>query len=168
MYHYWYLNAGFELEIKVTSQKLTPFNYALKLLQLRDRSQGEIEEKMKQKSYLEEEISATISKLGELEFINDRKFAASYVRNQLMLKPQGKRALWIKLKRLRLSDEIISEVLDKLDNKAESIQAHAAAERWLNQHRNLPDEERKVKLSRYLAGRGFGWETVKRVLESIF
>lgn len=146
------------------SQK-TPVNYALLLLKIRDRSTEEIRAKMRRKGFLESEITKTVDFLNDRKFLDDRKFAANYLKSQINNYPQGKRRLYAKLRQVYLPDDIITETLANIDSDGERQMAADAAERWLNKHQNVPAEEIKIKLSRYLAERGFNWEIAEEVIK---
>ncbi|MEK9155913.1 MAG: regulatory protein RecX [Patescibacteria group bacterium] len=144
-----------------------PLDYAFSLLELRDRSTGEIRRKMQQKGYLEVEINAAVERLSELDFLNDRRFAESYLRAQLGIRPRGRFELQAKLRQLYLPEDLIMETLEGYGSEAEEVQAREAARRWLSRKSDLPPPEQREKLARFLAGRGFGWEVIKRTLDQM-
>ena len=144
--------------------KLKPVDYALFLLKLRDRSVGEIRDKMKRKDFSESEIQKTLDFLIEKNFVDDERFARNYVRNKLLEKPVGKYYLTNKLRQKFISTEIIEKTLLAV-KEGEANVALEAAERFLRRNSNLPKEKIYQKLSRHLISRGFGWEEVKVVVD---
>uniref|UniRef100_A0A7C4M0P6 Regulatory protein RecX n=1 Tax=candidate division CPR3 bacterium TaxID=2268181 RepID=A0A7C4M0P6_UNCC3 len=68
------------------------FNSALRSLKLRDRSEKEIRDKLKQKEFAVSAIDKVVEKLYHLDFLNDKRFAEIFVRDRMKLKPKGKRA----------------------------------------------------------------------------
>lgn len=151
----------------MSGQRNSPLNYALMLLKIRDRGSQEIRVRMQRKGFIEEEIVTTIRFLEEQKLLDDRKFAENYLKSQLARSPQGKRRLYAKLKQTHLPNDIINEALNDIDSKTEAELAKEAAEHWLERNNNVPEEEIKPKLSRYLAGRGFGWDTVGDIIDRI-
>lgn len=147
-------------------KKLSPLNYALYLLKLRDRSVGEIKKKMREHKFNESEIEEIVQFLIEKKFLDDEKFANNYIRNQLLLKPQGKYRLEMKLKQLLVPEEIIKKVLQSITENSEKEQARELAERWIVKHHSLSYEGRD-KLARFLCSRGFSWDVVKEAIDSI-
>jgi len=150
----------------------TPLNYALWLLGRRDRSVGEIEEKLSAKKYTVEEIKKSISFLRKQGFLDDARFAKHYIENQLSVKPLGKYQLKMKLKRKFIADEIIEKTITEIGPDREMELAREATSKWLKrqnyesgimnhgeQHKNME------KLTRHLLSRGFEWETIKIILE---
>lgn len=140
----------------------TPLNYALWLLSRRDRSVGEIQNKMREKKFEKSEIEETIKHLKKLNFLDDVKFTKHYIQNQISIKPLGKYQLKQKLKRKFVSDEIIEKALDNSSMDEEEL-IKIALKRWLRV--NSSKDNKYEKVSRHLISRGFDWEVVKNVIE---
>ena len=147
----------------------TPLNYALWLLGRRDRSVGEIQTKMREKKFEENEIEETIKQLKKLNFLDDAKFAKHYISNQLIIKPLGKYQLKQKLKRKFIPDEIIEKAMIEIGPDREMELAREAALKY--QKSKIKDQNDKLKfkekLGRHLISRGFDWEIVKKVIENL-
>ena len=140
----------------------TPLNYALWLLGRRDRSIGEIKEKLILKEYSLEEVKKTIDFLCKNNFLNDERFAKNFIRNQLLIKPLGEYQLRMRLRRKFIQEDIIEKILNEseLDEKK---QVNIAFSRWIRVNKNK--EKKYEKVSRHLIGRGFSWDIIKTVLE---
>ncbi|MFA4995747.1 MAG: regulatory protein RecX [Patescibacteria group bacterium] len=152
--------------------KLKPLEYALYLLKIRDRSVGEIKNKMLVRKCSKEEIDEVILFLNDKKFLDDEKFAANFVRNQLSIKPQGKYKLEQRLKQLYVDEKIIKDVLGKIDINEERNSAKELAKRWLRKHTDnsiqiTEDKKAREKLLRHLMGRGFSYDIIKEVLTKI-
>lgn len=144
-------------------KKLKPLEYAFYLLKLRDRSIGEMEEKMGRKEYSGQEIKETIDFLVEKDFLDDERFARNFVRFRKSLKPTGKYYLQNKLHQKKIEREIIEKIIsENLDEKKE---VEEAAKFWLAKNQKLSKEQSYQKLSRHLISRGFDWEIVKEVVK---
>ena len=63
-------------------KRSNPLDYAFRLLSYRDRAWSEIERKMREKEYTDNEIDEVKSKLEKLELINDSEFTSSYIENK--------------------------------------------------------------------------------------
>ena len=152
--------------------KLKPLEYTLYLLKIRDRSIGEIRHKMSVRNCSKEEIEEVILFLTDKKFLNDEKFAANFVRNQLIIKPQGRYKLEQRLKQLHVDGKIIKDVLGQIDINEEQDSAKELAEKWLRKHTDnsiqiTEDKKIKEKLLRYLIGRGFDYEIIKEILQNL-
>ncbi|MDP2672345.1 MAG: regulatory protein RecX [Nanoarchaeota archaeon] len=141
----------------------SPLNYALKLLERRDRSVGEVKKKMKEKEFSGEEVKKTIFFLKEKKFLDDHRFAKNFIRNQLSIKPLGKYQLKMRLKNKFISEEIVESTFDDI-NMNEKKLAQVALDRWIRI--NQSKEKKYEKVCRHLLGRGFNWEIVKEILSN--
>jgi len=146
----------------MTRRKLKPLQYAFWLLKLRDRSVGEMEEKMKSKEYSSQEIREAIDFLIAKKFLDDERFARNFVRFKKSLKPTGKFYLRGKLLEKKVPAEIIEKVLSEQSDQSSEIEE--SANRWLAHHKKIPKEKLYEKLSRHLLSRGFEWEKVQKVV----
>ncbi len=144
-------------------KKLNSLEYAFYLLKLRDRSIGEMCQKMERKEFLPEEIEKTINFLVEKDFLDDEQFARNFVRFKKSLKPTGKYYLQNKLRQKKIDNDIIEKVLT--ESADESSEIAEAADRWLARNKKIPKEKIYEKLSRYLVSRGFEWEKVREVVQ---
>lgn len=146
--------------------KRSSLDYSLWLLSKRDRSVGEIRQKMVEKEFGREEIDKTVAFLLDKKFLDDERFARNFVRNQLIMKPQGKYILQQKLRTKKIDKKIIDETLETLSSTDEEGLAEEAAKKFI-QKRNIPKEKVYEKVGRHLVSRGFNWEVIKMVLDKI-
>jgi len=146
------------------SSKQKPLEYALYLLELRDRTEGEIRDKMRMKKYDTAEIEQAIQFLVERDLINDERFASNLVRNNSEFGTKGKYKIRQKLIQLRVAPELIEASLNGINSDSELIRATDLAKNWLTKQKTILPEKRYEKLGRYLVSRGFEWEIVKEVL----
>jgi regulatory protein len=59
------------------------YNYAVKLLEIRDRTENELKEKLIEKGYDVKKIDEVLKNLKNYSFINDEKFVVNYIENQI-------------------------------------------------------------------------------------
>ncbi len=144
--------------------KKKPLEYALYLLELRDRTEGEIRQKMSMKKYEPAEIEKTVKFLKEKDFIDDERFVRNFVRNKQEFGSTGKYKIRQKLIQLRVGPELIEQNLNEIDTRDELNRATELAKNWLAKQKSILPEKRYEKLGRYLVSRGFEWEVVKTVL----
>lgn len=154
--------------------KNSALNYALWLLGRRDRTIGEVKEKLLKKEYPQKEITETIEFLVEKKFLDDERFAKNYIRNQLSIKPLGKYQLKIKLKKKLVPEEIIESATSEIDESVERRLAEEAAQKWkIRKYKVLSiryqGDKNKIRnaLLGYLTGRGFNYENIKEIIYSI-
>jgi regulatory protein len=145
--------------------KKKPLEYALYLLELRDRSVAEIEQKMKNREYLPEEITKTIDFLRDKNFLDDARFTENYIK-QLQFRSQGVYKIRNQLKKFGLDRDLVEEKLGDIDNDSEYETAKELAQNWLKK-KNIPPERRYEKLGRFLLGRGYSIDNTKKILEEL-
>lgn len=141
----------------------SPLNYALKILEKRSKTVGEIKKKMAEKEFSKEEIDATIKKLIENKFLDDEQYARSFIREKISFRHEGKRRIAFELKRKFISDEIIKKELANIDSETET--ASNAAKKWLRIRGKT--ENIREKLFRHLASKGFDYDTIKEIIDKL-
>lgn len=142
--------------------KKKPLEYALYLLELRDRTESEIRNKMRMKKYDQADIETAIKFLSEKDFINDKRFVENYIQNKQEFGAVGKYKIRQKLILLGLDQKLIEENLVKINSESEFDHAHELAQNWLKKHQK--DEKTYQKLGSFLARKGFEIDIVKEVL----
>ena len=117
-----------------------------------------------EKEYWSELTETIVTDLKELGLINDEEFARWFVENRKEFKPRGKRMLQMELKQKGIDDSVIQESL-RLDNDDELEMAKRLVMKKEKSLMRYNDEKRKEKLNAFLQRKGFGWDTIKSVIE---
>jgi regulatory protein len=145
------------------------YNKALEFLSYRTRSEKEVRDKLRVKSVELGTIDKIIEKLKEKRFINDEEFARQWIENRNRFKPRSARLIAIELKQKGISAEIIESVTkdQELGAQSDLESAKKLAEKRIERLKNLPKQEIYTKLGRYLASKGFNWDTVKKSIDDI-
>lgn len=141
-----------------------PLEYALFLLSIRDRTKGEIRQKMREKKYEESEIEETVRFLIQNSFLDDDRFVKNLLKSE-RAKSMGKFKLRQRLINLHFENETINQALSQLDSEYEK--ALDLAKKWKAKKPDLERQKMYEKLGRFLAGRGFEIDVVKKVLGEI-
>lgn len=136
------------------------------MLELRDRTEGEIREKMGRKEYEPEEIEKAVDFLKDKDFINDERFVKGYVENKQSFGTTGKYKIRQKLMLLHLDSGLIEENLAEINPETEYDQAIKLAKNYLA-HREVPKEKLYEKVGRHLVSKGYEYDTVKKVLDGL-
>ena len=119
------------------------YNYALTLLNYRDYSIAEMQEKLKKCSVSDADIKAVTDKLCGYGFLDEKRYA------------------------LRVDDEIINEVAGLVEADAEIERCCAAADSYIKKKKiNSFEDAMKVKagLGRFLFARGFSVDLIKKTI----
>jgi len=139
---------------------------ALLLLSYRDRSIGEVRKRLLGSDFPEDVVVQVIEQLAKLQLLDDDKFSRDWVRARTQSKPMGKVRLFAELRSKGVEKETVENALQELDQASEVRLARELAVRKLEKiDRNDPASRRK--LAGFLARRGFGWEVVSEVMESL-
>lgn len=146
-------------------EERTPKEIALGLLQRREHTTFELRRKLKARGVEDSEIDTLFVRLTELGFLDDRRAAELLVKGELRRRAVGRAMLAGRLRQRGLSSEIIREALESFDDSWEADQAKEAATRWLQ--RNQRGAGTREALIRHLKNRGFGWSSIRIVLDCV-
>ena len=137
---------------------------AYKLLSYRMRSVGEIKKRLREKSFLLDEIETTISHLKKLNYLNDLEFARAFVKEKVKLKMIGPLLLRSQLFKYHIDASLIDKALSEVYKQ---IDMHALIEMHLEKKSiikgNLLNNNQKKKLNDYLSRKGFTWAQINEV-----
>ena len=143
--------------------------YALKVINFRPRSIGELKDKLKEKGFPDNitiEVLAEFSKKG---LLNDVKFSKLWVNSRLHSNPKGNLALKRELKEKGIEDNIINKVIaESREEKSEYETAKGLADSRMNSMADLDKKTAKRRLFGYLKRRGFDFEVIMKVLDEEF
>lgn len=133
------------------------------LLTYRDHSVYELKVKLRKRDFDEKVIDKTIEYLLENGYLNDKKFSEIYLNELLNTKRSGMMIIRKKLFQKGLSRELISNLLDDLDDEIfhNNCLFHLQKKRKLLEKKH--DENIKNKLYNYLSRKGFRYETILNV-----
>jgi regulatory protein len=131
---------------------------AARLLALRPRSEAEMRTYLAEKEIAPPVIELAVERLQALGYLDDRAFAAFWVRERTTFKPISPRALKFELQQKGVPADIIVDALADLDS-ADS--AERAARSRLSRLRGCSRRQFRDKLASFLAGRGFGYDDIR-------
>ena len=137
---------------------------ALRLLNYRPRSEAEIRIRLGRR-FTREVVDGVISQLMERRLIDDLAFATFWKENRESFNPRGRRLLRMELSKKGVSQEVITEVLEGIDDEESAYRAAKKKERSLQ--KDDYDSFRR-KLGSSLKRRGFSYEVSNRTIERIW
>ncbi len=108
-------------------------------------------------------LAKVISRMEELGYADDEKFAAWWVSQRTEFKPKGNRYIQMELRGKGVPDAVIASVLASRGSVSLLEAARQAVAKKMPIWAKLPTLERKKKLYEYLARRGFDSDTISRV-----
>lgn len=166
-----WLQVGLEIndekvaQLRAEDAREVAYQFALKLLNFRARSEVEIRQNLAKHQVSECDIELVVEKLKENGLINDQRFVQGWVENRNEFRPRGKRALSYELQRLGIDHQEIDKSLEDLD---EEELAYQAGSRAIRTWRELDQQEFRKKLYGHLARRGFSYEVISPVIARLW
>lgn len=131
----------------------------LDLLSRRARSEWELRDYLKRKDYDSPTADIILNKLSDKGYVDDYKFAKSWVETRHLLKSVSRRKLWQELKQKHISDDIINRVLDEDEtDELETLKQLVMKKR--TQTRYQDDQ----KLMAFLMRQGYKYDDVKTAM----
>ena len=132
---------------------------ALRLLARREHSRFELARKLGQAGFAQHDINVLLDEFEEKNWLSDSRFAESFVADHRAR--AGSVKLAYDLRQRGVSDAIIEDVLSK--NRDSELER--AREVWRKKFRSAPENANEtVKQMRFLQGRGFTAEVIRKTL----
>lgn len=145
--------------LKRASQLDKAYSLALSYVARRMRSEWELRDYLKRKDYDEDAAEYIVGKLSGFGYVDDIKFARSWVDNRRLLKSISKRRLIQELRAKRVSDEVVRAVIE--DDQTTDRQT--LKQLVINKRRQSRYQD-TTKLMQYLARQGYSYDDIKTVL----
>lgn len=136
---------------------------ALNFLAVRPRSISEVRQNLKKAEVSPDVIEQVIDRLQRADLLNDAEFIKYWLENRSAFSPRSSRALKQELMRKGVDREAIDQVLAEVKHDEEGAATRSALAK-ANRFKQLPQKEFALKLSQYLARRGFGYEIIREAV----
>ncbi len=149
------------LDLVFESEKETAFNYAVDYICKYVPSQKQMVKKLYEKKYTTRIVNYVIDKCKSYGYIDDEKYAESYVFQNRKLK--GKLKLQQELMQKGIAKNIIDKVLQDYDEEDGCLVL--ARKKALN--KDLDDPKVYAQLVRFLQYRGYEWEKIKDAIDQV-
>jgi len=140
------------------------FADAARFLGYRTRSRMEIDRYLKKRGYSEKCRHTTVQRLEERGYVDDAEFARIHVKNRQRFKPRGIYVLRQELRQKGIDESIIDAVLAAVD---EEKMAYRALRKKVSRGQKIDTPAQKLKVMRFLYGRGFPYETARHAFSRI-
>ena len=131
---------------------------AVDLISRRLRSEREIRDYARRKQWTEDNTERVIDRLCERGYLNDERFAESFVRSRANTRNFSATRMKVELQKKGVKPDIITNILAESDDYDEM----AALRKMIAKKINKYDDERK--LVAYLARQGFKYDDIKSAL----
>jgi regulatory protein len=149
------------------------YKASVRFLSFRPRSEKEMRDYLKRKTEnlkpkIDEDITERIiQSLKRDKFLNDEEFARMWIRERTLIKPKAIRVIKMELKQKGISKELIDSLFENSDDFPIDLDlAVKLTEKKLRTIHDQTDKYKvKEKLGRYLASKGFDWDTIKAAID---
>jgi regulatory protein len=108
-------------------------------------------------------LAKVVTRMEELGYADDEKFAAWWVDQRTTFKPKGNRYIQMELRAKGISDDVIASALASRGSVSLLEAARQAIAKKMPLWAKLPILARKKKIYEYLARRGFDSNTISKV-----
>ena len=151
-------------ELVMQDQQAKAYDAALHFLGSRPRSEREIRNRLARGEYDPQVADHVVERLRRIQLVDDAAFAAYWVEQRATHKPRGARLLKQELRQKGVSQDVVTEALPVDDEDG----AHRAAERKAVSLRAHDERTFKQRLSGFLQRRGYGYETIRGVVNRLW
>ncbi len=145
--------------------KITAQECALRLLSARDRTVFELRAKLQNKDFPPAEIDTVMSNLQETKVISDARFVENYLREMTNLRPCSLSQSQFRLRARGIAPELVIEKWQELALSEEELAQKVTQIKLRVLQKN--DPKFREKLARHLAGRGFSWGIIQKILRDL-
>ena len=140
-------------------------NAAIHYLGYRPRSEFEIKERLRRRGFDDNTIESVISKLREQGLVDDAVFARFWQENRDSFSPRSQWLTKLELRQKGVTDDIIAQVIDAIDDEDSAYRAALSKAQRLSQ---VDYQSFRRRLGEYLKRRGFGYGVINHTIERLW
>jgi regulatory protein len=143
------------------------YKASIRYLSFRAHSEKELRDYLTKKECDPLISKRIIDSLTRNKFLNDEEFTRMWIRERTLIKPKAIRVIKMELKQKGISKELIESAFENSDDSPIDLDlALKLAEKKLRTIHDQTDKYKvKEKLGRYLASKGFDWDTIKAAID---
>lgn len=152
--------------ILMAEEENKTLEYCLNRLSYRQRSEKELRISMQRKGYTDENIESAIDYCKKHGYIDDLKFAQSFVNDKININKYGPERIKYDLILKGISRDIIDEVL-VVDRDEQLDMARRLTQKKISSYKNDNSRDIYRKLSGFLQRKGFTYDVISRVVREV-
>ncbi|HEY7270999.1 MAG TPA: regulatory protein RecX, partial [Dehalococcoidia bacterium] len=150
------------VELRDLDERQEAVAASLKVLSMSPRSEKDLRQRLRRRGLGRPAADAAVARMRELGYLDDARFAKSYVESRQSSTPRSRRFLAFELGQKGVARELSAPALDEVSDKDA---AYAAAQRRVASLRALDRAAFQKRLGSFLAGRGFGYGVARATIE---
>ena len=139
---------------------------ALTLLEYRSRTCDQMRTLLLDRGFSDQIAQQVVDRLKELRLLDDARYASGYLKARTK-KGYGLRRSSYELRRRGIPEELLEEAAQDVSEEEELESALSAGRKIWQKTASMEKKKRRQKLYATLTQRGFGYETVDRVLRRL-
>jgi regulatory protein len=136
----------------------------LRLLSYRARSRAELKTRLEAKGFPPVIIRRTLADLIRLGLVNDEEVARQGVEGRMRFRPSGAAVLRRELAKKGIDSQLAAETVAQLLGEEEEWQLALGLAQARLRRSHFAKEKWQARLGRFLAGRGFSYSIIRKVL----
>jgi len=135
-----------------------------------DRSSYDVRSKLKEWEIAEEHVEMFVNELISDGFLNDQRFACSFVSGKFRIKKWGRNKIKAQLRFKKISVEMIAQALKEIDAKEYWETLICLAEKKFKELASKKDSDwnKRMKIARFLAQKGYENDLINDTLDQLF
>lgn len=154
-------------DIKSSEEKISVYNYGISVLSRAAKSEYELRHKMQDKGFDSQLIDNAINTLKEQKYLDDEKYCEMFINDKINISKYGVRKIKEALYYKGIDKEIIEQKIKSISSKDEEERAFMLGKKKLLSIKEEDTRKKGLKLSNYLVGKGFEYETVRKVVNNL-
>ena len=152
--------------MKENKEYLKAKDYAYRLLSYRQRSTKEITDRLQKKGFAPTTINRTIEYLSQQNYLDDEKFARSWIQTKMQSSPAGWSLLRYQLRQKGISTQVLEKVIGDFSSRYDEVNtAKKLATSRRRYYRGIEPLKLKKRLYDYLRRRGFSQEAILQAIK---
>ncbi len=139
----------------------------LKVIEKRAKTKKELKEDLKKKGYLPENIDQTIQKLEEQKYLDDLRYADSYVNNQMLTTSWGPLKIKNMLLQKGVEEDLVNQALLAYTEELEREKLEKKVTKMITSNRTKSPTFLKQKIKQTTLSEGYHFNILQEVLENV-
>lgn len=163
------LSADFIENVLKAEENNKAMDYAVHLLDFRQRSVSELRSKLKTHGYETDAIEHALEVLQRYGYVNDYTFGQALVKDKQNFKNAGAGLLKRELYRKGINKDLISQLIEEnVEEDGEHARALELAEKKVSSFRSDEDYNSKYrKLSSFLVRKGYQYSIISKIIKEV-
>ncbi|HNZ82839.1 MAG TPA: RecX family transcriptional regulator [Sedimentibacter sp.] len=150
-----------------SEERTSVYNYGISVLSRYARSEYELRLKMKNKGFEPELIDKAVGTLKEQKYLDDDRYCEMFINDKINISKDGVRKIKEALYYKGIDKKIIEEKIKNISQDSEEERALILGSKKLPNIKETDTRKKIAKLSNYLIGKGFEYETVNKTVRKL-